>query len=669
MSHLRLRVKSGFRLSTLAISIGLSLMSSHGFALEALDDEGLADSTGEGIAFLPENFSMQFKDENNVAGAGSIRLIPVGPLSTAVEDKGYQKADIYLYGLSLAQSKKDYGIERTNSDWGTGFGNVSAIGATPSATDFGRPITSWGSATNPWIFKTITDSAPNFAGVSKDVPYLSFEAPLMHTTIPTTGPEASAYNLKMGFWADAFMRDKTIVENAGGDKYAGLSNRLRLNFVWDGFSVNGSNLKVFRTLDGVTAGMGGTYTANLKINNVITSKTFNYGLNTSYNETLGIAGVVRLNSGPTNGHDSRATVSGQTINRTTPVNDTTGITITYQPPTNADVPGSFPNGGMCTYPRPNTVDNSSSNAGQCLTQEGYKTLTHTASGTNNWTPPAAKSVIRINTQELLGSVFGDGTPALGGAGAKGNIPNFGPNSNAEGVFLYNPNINIVLGNLYQPLMFSTDGGNFSMELARIPDNAAIYKKIYQDYDNPNSTEYLGRTCNVHSCGSTVNLGGTSYQDSKATHSSITIGSTEYDSVKNRLTAYKGIEAIGISIGELKAGTALYSENKVDYTQVFRRTRVGNTSCILGICGDGSWGSWSAWSPVAPKLGTIANPNPYETEFNQNTNGQILGIQTTVPNPYVNNLNPPGATVANNFGSAVIDGLLIQHFKFTTTGLN
>lgn len=75
--------------------------------------------------------------------------------------------------------------------------------------------------------------------------------------------------------------------------------------------------------------------------------------------------------------------------------------------------------------------------------------------------------------------------------------------------------------------------------------------------------------------------------------------------------------------------------------------------------------------MAPKTATSTNSNPYETTYRQNTNNQILGIQTTMPtniNTTLNNMNPVGATVNNNFGSAVIDGLLIQHFKMTTTGL-
>jgi hypothetical protein len=62
------------------------------------------------------------------------------------------------------------------------------------------------------------------------------------------------------------------------------------------------------------------------------------------------------------------------------------------------------------------------------------------------------------------------TPALGGA-----MPVFDQN---EGLFLYNPNINLVLGSLYQPLTFgvAADGKNFTMELARIQTRKVSTKK-------------------------------------------------------------------------------------------------------------------------------------------------------------------------------------------------
>ncbi|RKG40132.1 hypothetical protein [Acinetobacter rongchengensis] len=700
-----------FKKTLLASLISLSVSQSC-FALEELSDESLSESTGEGIALLPENFSLRFNGVNDELGGGSIRLIPVGPISATAESKGFQKAEVFVNGLSIGQSKKDYGIGRVVSDWGVGFG---ALGST--VDDFARPITSWGSAQNPWILKTVTDPAvPSFSGVGSAVSYITLEAPLMHGVIPTTGAESSAYNLKMGMYADAFMRDKTQAESIT-NKMQGLSNRIRAAVVWDGFSVNGSNLKIFRTLDGVgTANAGGTYDVykliaqkdgNGKVTGYIndtTNKlgTFNYGLSKSYNQTLGVAGVVRLNSGKTDGVDARGSVTLGAVTRkiyqldfsrntdnsvkrdaagnviytqgsdvTANPNTSAGILQTYMPPNNTQktttydgLPsgGSFPSGGQCASPE---AQNGA--AAGCTIQEGVTARRFVATSSNTWTMPAAKSVLRISTQELSGT-DATGTPAFGGA-----IPNFKANAKAEGIFLYNPNINLVLGSLAQPLILGTDGSNFSIELTRIPNNAAVYSKIYQRYSDipadvalSDGNTYLGNTCNINKCGGTQTINNISYQDSKATHSSITIGSTVYDATTNRTTAYKGIEAFGVSIGELQTETNLNNSLSQDYTQVWKQDRTHSCNWL----GDCSFGGWSGWNAVAPKA-NVGAKDTYETTQRQNMNGQILGIQTTMPtniNTTLQNMTPAGSTPKNNFGSAAIDGLLIQHFKFTTTGL-
>lgn len=672
-----------FKRTVLASFISLCVSQSI-FALQEISDDALSETTGEGIALLPENFSFRLNGADNANngagtyGAGSIRLIPVGPLSATATAKGYKKADAWLYGLSLSQSNKNLGAAIDGSDWGTLYG---------------RPIDSWGTADNPWVFTTLNDqNVPNFAGTISNVTYLALEAPLRKMVLPAAGTaESSAYNLKLGLWTDIFQRDAAVPEIG----LNGLSNRLRLAAVWDGFSINGSNLKVFQTLGGVTPSMGGTYNATLKINNVPTVKTFNYGMNTNYNNTFGVAGLVRLNSGATD--TKRGTVSNQTVTReivqvdydpTTNTffengvlatgstitsaqanasNNTNGVRTSYDPPTNATVSGSFYNGGMCTTPKPNTTGGNGQ-VGQCLNQNGFSTRRLRAKGTNDWTAPTATSVFRISTQEITGGTYDSSTPALGGA-----VPNFQPNTSADGIFLYDMNVNLVLGNLYQPLMLSTDGNNFSIELARIPNVQEVYRRIYTRYENidpaasvDSGVTYLGSTCNIYQCGTSTVAG---YQGSSATHSSITIGSTNYDPATNKLSADKSIGAYGVSIGELKSGTGLASSTQEDFTQVWLRSRGTSGS------GWGGWGAWSAVVPQAPITGqphpSLDRPNPYETTWRQNYNNQILGIQTTTPADIagrINNMQPPGATVSNNFGSAAIDGLLIQHLKLTTTGL-
>lgn len=465
------------------------------FALEMLSDEKLSTTIGEGIALVPQDAYFVFQGENTSASdlsnrskdTGYIHLTPVGPLTIAAQDtnkngivdsgdRSVGKADLFLYGLALSKSDNNH-----NSRFASTAANAR--------------IGSWGSATNPWILKVGTENQiPNFdltrTCVANDpacqVPYLTLEAPLYNNVLPTSVADGlDAYKLKLAMWADAFVLDQTKTQDnpslyhlgaQAGVSDASRANRLRLQVIWNDFSINGSQVKIFQTLGG---------------------STNNAGMSVFYNNTLGIAGLLRLNSGDA-----------------------------------ANLRSGSPNG----------------------------------------------KVFRLSTQETTDTAKLS-SPAIDGSLA----PVFRAN---DGVFMYNLNTNLVLGSLYQPLILGSDGKNFSIELARIPNKPEVYQKIYTDYDNPGSSTYLGSTCNVYKCG---NNGLAGYQGNNATHSSISIGSTVYDASKNSLSAYKGADATGISFGAI-------------------------------------------------------NPIP------QSTGAQL-----------------PAASL-NNLGSAVIDGVLIQHLKITTKGL-
>ncbi len=96
------------------------------------------------------------------------------------------------------------------------------------------------------------------------------------------------------------MRDPSKVEgdvaqfNLGG---AGRANRLRLQAIWDGFSLNGSEVRMFQTLGGAVTGVN--------------------GMDDFYNNTLGLTGVLRFNSGDTT--ELRAETTG-TATRSTSTN-------------------------------------------------------------------------------------------------------------------------------------------------------------------------------------------------------------------------------------------------------------------------------------------------------------------------------------------------------------
>ena len=279
---------------TILLSLMTLCISPMSFALQPLSDETLSSTTGEGIALVPQDAYFVFQGENSTANdltdrskdTGYIHVIPVGPLTNAAldtnkdnvvdaKDHSVGKADLFVYGLALSKSDGNHNSRLANSD------TAARIG-------------SWGTATNPWILKVETENqVPNFDPNNKcvasdpkcQVPYLTLEAPLFNTAIPTNVADgADAYKLKMGLWADAFVLDPSKREGdasvyklgATNQTVEGRANRLRLQAIWNDFTINGSRLQVFQTLNGAT-------NAN--------------GMSAFYNNTLGIAGLVRLNSG------------------------------------------------------------------------------------------------------------------------------------------------------------------------------------------------------------------------------------------------------------------------------------------------------------------------------------------------------------------------------------
>ncbi|MCU4414690.1 hypothetical protein KTH71_11725 [Acinetobacter sp. WU_MDCI_Axc73] len=709
-----------FKKTVLASVIGLFLSQSC-FALQEISDEKLSETTGEGIAFLPENFSYQFNGTDNTQGAGYIRIIPVGPITDTAKDTNKDgfvntsdhsvgKADIYLYGLALSQANKTKGSVLDSTDWNTRFG---------------KDIVSWGTAENPWIIKVATEkNVPNFSALSStdtgkgDISYLSFEAPLFNTTIPTDDKAgAGAYNLKLGAWADAFVRDPDKVEGDSnqfnlGQMYGNASdanraNRLRLQAILNGFSLNGSNLKLFQTLGGATN---------------------NNGMSTSYNNTLGLTGVFRINSGDS--QNLRATFTA--ANRVEDTNWTMSDTTAYG------------------------CGSSSVAYGVAKCEYRFRSKNVTDSVTDGiWTPPSVQNVLRLSTKEKTNSALLD-TPALGGA-----MPQFDDN---EGLYLYNPNINVVLGSLYQPLTLGVapDGKNIVIEIARLPNKESIYKQVYTDYSGAD-TSYKGSTCNIYQCG---NNGLAGYQGNNATHSSISIGSTEYTAATNTLNAHKGNGAIGVSFGQLQQRTGItatktYTRWQDQQRQMRQRTfnwtdtyhvsngnnnydpytgqKVDGCGSFLGIGGcDRSVNNNGTWQYLNPnKDGNGAKgyyvfvPNGYHIDWiyrnsgdaNTGTFNNTIGTYTdaqiatctgnggsscnksnsdrdytgiiapandldwdkqtnanwadstaksaAVRGVVLDNI-PTSATInmspQNNFGSAVIDGVLIQHMKITTKGL-
>lgn len=543
-----------FKRTVLATLISLCI-SRYAFALQEISDDALSQTTGEGVAILPTDFSFVLRGDktgNEISlsdrskDTGYIHYVPVGGLTSLVQDTNKDglvtsadhsvgKADLYLYGLALSKNDNN------------------------SNNRFGSKIASWGTANNPWIFKAATaTNVPDFAGGNGTVTYLNLEAPLYETGTKTG---VDAYNMKLALWADAFVRDQSKAEGAAdqfnlGELFstsdASRANRLRLQAIANGFGINGSNLQIFQTLGGS--------------NN-------NNGMSAFYNNTLGVSGVFRINSGDS--QNFKAIYNPGTSSRTYSVDGGTNYSATEGWRTATTGCGNA------------SISFSDAN---CQFRFRDRKVKDTVSGAS-WNLPtgfqSGDKVLRISTKEATSAANPTvqtnlSTPALNGTVA----PTFEAN---EGLYIYYPNINLVLGSLYQPVILGSDGRNFSLEIARIPNKPEIYKKIYTDYSGADNT-YLGSTCNVYQCGDSSISGyqggsaRTNYNLANgtklATHSSISIGTAYSPDGGKTLLAYDGIESMGIFFGAPVSrtgisGTKIY--NEVQYQQ--RRQRV-DTSYLV-----------------------------------------------------------------------------------------
>lgn len=753
----------------LIMAVSCTVLCNSAFALQALNDDNMAEISGEGVAFVMDDLRMQFNGTDDAAGTGYTRLIPVGPLSSTVLDYNATpntidvgKGDLYLYGLAISGNDNNVSTQISN--------NTVDIGT----------------YANPWLIAVRTESVPNFSGVSKSLSQLNIEAPLQTNLVDSAGTllatDPNSYDIKLGLWADAFVRDPSKVENStatsdqfwlnsigaighrningGADATGGTTlreNRLRLQTVVNGVSLSGTQLKVFQTLDGAdtASGLGAAYS--------------------NYNNTLGLAMTARINSGASTTLRGPTFTEGATISDNTISTDGTlaagtltnyallhgGWTInrsTLQAATGAAVTGGV---GSCNNGGSVSVGNGYNDMGcQYMVQSRSRTDSKTRTVTKNGTWSASPSnlsahVLRLSTQETSVSANANAllsTPAING----GNAPTFAAN---EGMFLYNPNINLVIGSQWQPLVLgvAADGKNLVMELTRIPNVANVYKQIYADYTGADAT-YKGGTCTIYWCGGDGN--GIS---KNATHSSITIGSTKYTApIANgkqlQVTAYAEADSVGVSFGDLMAAqnttTTATGSNTTYKTSTEARyiKRVNDTSttwdykcygntCVIdtrkgtayqwayagtirggltgvtdpntaafadrysyptvngngnnwvdnatsGPCGDEDclfYGAVNNRNWVVNGAGTAATIGSTTLSFSTTddlalnnwlqrqgstaTTSIDLTSSATLGNQALNPLMPKLLPLnAVNLGSAVIDGLLIQHLKITTKGL-
>ena len=114
------------------------------YAMQVLDDDSLSGVTGGSIAFTNTDFHMRFNGEDDTAGTGYFRFIPLGALSAQVQTYNIAnptekigKGDIYLYGLSISGNDNDVTTQLS-----------------PSTVDLGT-------SANPWLISVQTLTTPD----------------------------------------------------------------------------------------------------------------------------------------------------------------------------------------------------------------------------------------------------------------------------------------------------------------------------------------------------------------------------------------------------------------------------------------------------------------------------------------------------------------------------
>ena len=239
------------------LTLCMSLLTSPVYALEAISDAELGESTGEGIAILPENFSLVMADED----ASYINIIPRGAPKTA----GVSRADIYIRNLALTQND-----------------------ATTTRAS-GTNIVSWGSGANPFLLTVKSETHPDYVNAAQSRAFLRIEAPsycftgalTAECSAADTGDALSAYNLRLGASVDLLLKSNTQTQGYGssvGNALTGATG-IGLQAIWNGLSLNGTKVDIFQTPSNSSTGANGG--------------------DPSYNSTLGLRALVRLNTDAT----------------------------------------------------------------------------------------------------------------------------------------------------------------------------------------------------------------------------------------------------------------------------------------------------------------------------------------------------------------------------------
>ncbi|MBP8099485.1 MAG: hypothetical protein KAY26_03390, partial [Acinetobacter sp.] len=142
-----------FRQSCIAMSVSL-LLAQSAYALQDLSDTALSETTGEGVALLPENFKMVFQGPNDVSKASSygtltdkaslleasrkdtgfIRIIPRGENYENLYKRAYDKIYKDNYQPNYTYAKENLYQPSYDSTYTSTYNSIYQNGSTTSST-------------------------------------------------------------------------------------------------------------------------------------------------------------------------------------------------------------------------------------------------------------------------------------------------------------------------------------------------------------------------------------------------------------------------------------------------------------------------------------------------------------------------------------------------------
>ncbi|WP_180112419.1 hypothetical protein [Acinetobacter sp. YH12131] len=585
-----------FRKRCLATAIGL-LLANPSYALQALSDDSLSNTTGEGVALVLDDFKMVFQQPNDLStgssytrglenpsqyDTGFIRIIPTGENYQYIQNKQFEE-----------KYKTAYTNQYNNSH--------KAVYTTSETAEYNR------------IYQSEFDKAFEAKKVENEKTYREYEYRDQAGTLYKQRYDYwYSFHSKVGgnyvvLWdRPRIARDKAINDLDNVDQWKNeLTSRVNAKLTIDATPIAVENAKALADMYALkqvelhanqvirdTVNQQANITHNRtkadvfiyglalsKSDNSLSSRYSNQGFNwgSADNPWLFRAGTEKVKQFKNVEKDVGYLALEAPLATTTPTESDNNIKLGFwtdifsrQLNSSAEVDPSTgaPKSGLDKEHRLRTqfianglslngsqtrlfqtLDSDNPNHHQTLGMASVLRLNTNDNPANlSFTDSNLDSKgIRISTAAKSDTLDGTAvTPAIDGSLA----PVF---HDTEGLYLYSPNINLVLGNMYQPFVVGSEGNNIVLEVTRIPNVPEIYNKIYQNYEDGKggylgAATFTGSTCNVVSCGTplkaNVNDSTAMYQGRNATHSSIAIGTVER-LPNNMLRAKDHTDATGV----------------------------------------------------------------------------------------------------------------------------